>query len=64
MLSKKGKSYKKFVVSGDMTSSYKVKKGGNLKTLDAKPGLYTRYKSYLSTDKAMLKRLAKVTSSC
>ena len=43
-----------------MTSSYKVKKGGNLKTLDAKPGLYTRYKSYLSKDKAILKRLVKV----
>ena len=45
---------------GDASADTKVKKGGNLKTLDAKPGLYSRYKSYLSTDKAMLKRLAKV----
>ena len=45
---------------GEMPASNKVKKGGSLKTLDAKPGVYTRYKPYLSKDKQILKRLAKV----
>ena len=49
--------------TGDMTPTGKVKKGGNLKTLDAKPGLYTRYKSYLNKDKAILKRLLKVVTT-
>jgi len=37
----------------------KLKKGGNLKTLDSKPGVYTRYKPFLNKDKTILKRLAK-----
>lgn len=41
----------------------KLKKGGNLKTLDSKPGVYTRYKPFLSKDKTILKRLAKVSFS-
>ena len=41
----------------------KLKKGGNLKTLDSKPGVYTRYKPFLSKDKTVLKRLAKVRES-
>ncbi|CAH1784707.1 unnamed protein product, partial [Owenia fusiformis] len=37
----------------------KLKKAGNLKTLDSKPGVYTRYKAHLQKDKTILKRLAK-----
>ena len=51
---------KSYVFAGEMSASNKVKKGGSLKTLDAKPGVYTRYKPYLSKDKQILKRLAKV----
>ncbi|XP_014675670.1 PREDICTED: protein DENND6A-like [Priapulus caudatus] len=36
---------------------HKLKKGGSLKTLDSKPGVYTRYKPFLNKDKAVLKRL-------
>ncbi|ELU00735.1 hypothetical protein CAPTEDRAFT_175751 [Capitella teleta] len=37
----------------------KLKKAGGLKTLDSKPGVYTRFRPYLSRDKTFLKRLAK-----
>ncbi|KAH9508011.1 Protein dennd6a [Bulinus truncatus] len=37
----------------------KVKKATALKTLDSNPGVYTRYKSYLTKDKMILKRLMK-----
>ncbi|CAG5129304.1 unnamed protein product, partial [Candidula unifasciata] len=37
----------------------KVKKAAALKTLDSNPGVYTRYKSYLTKDKMILKRLMK-----
>ncbi|KAI8782166.1 protein DENND6A-like isoform X1 [Biomphalaria glabrata] len=37
----------------------KVKKAAALKTLDSNPGVYTRYKSFLTKDKAILKRLMK-----
>ncbi|XP_071081895.1 protein DENND6B-like isoform X1 [Haliotis cracherodii] len=37
----------------------KLKKASALKTLDSKPGVYTRYKAFLSKDKAILKRLIK-----
>ncbi|XP_043190564.1 protein DENND6B-like isoform X2 [Amphibalanus amphitrite] len=43
-----------------MTSSQlknKTKKGGSLKTLDGKPGLYTQYKPFLQKDKSLEKRL-------
>ena len=37
----------------------KLKKASSLKTLDSKPGVYTRYKPFLAKDKAILKRLIK-----
>ncbi|RUS83833.1 hypothetical protein EGW08_008414 [Elysia chlorotica] len=37
----------------------KVKKAAALKTLDSNPGVYTRYKSFLTKDKMILKRLMK-----
>ncbi|VDI55569.1 Hypothetical predicted protein [Mytilus galloprovincialis] len=37
----------------------KLKKASSLKTLDSKPGVYTRYKPFLNKDKAILKRLIK-----
>ncbi|XP_067124662.1 protein DENND6A [Centruroides vittatus] len=37
----------------------KIKKAGNLKTLDSKPGLYTRYKPFLQKEKTILKKLLK-----
>lgn len=45
---------------GGSSKSQKVKKGGDLRTLDARPGLYTQYKAFLAKDKAFLKRLHKV----
>ncbi|GIX67802.1 protein DENND6A, partial [Caerostris extrusa] len=37
----------------------KKKRGGNIKALDSKPGLYTRYKPFLSKDKEILKKIMK-----
>ncbi|XP_064632620.1 protein DENND6B-like isoform X2 [Lineus longissimus] len=37
----------------------KIKKGSSVRTLDSKPGVYTRYKAFLNKDKTILKRLAK-----
>ncbi|KAL5014632.1 hypothetical protein ScPMuIL_008902 [Solemya velum] len=37
----------------------KLKKASSLKTLDSKPGVYTRYKPFLTKDKMILKRLIK-----
>ncbi|KAK3609536.1 hypothetical protein CHS0354_007340 [Potamilus streckersoni] len=37
----------------------KIKKSSALKTLDSKPGVYTRYKPFLVKDKSILKRLIK-----
>ncbi|KAK3103615.1 hypothetical protein FSP39_020536 [Pinctada imbricata] len=37
----------------------KLKKASSLKTLDSKPGVYTRYKAFLNKDKVILKRLVK-----
>ncbi|XP_074645615.1 protein DENND6B-like isoform X2 [Tubulanus polymorphus] len=37
----------------------KIKKGGSVRTMDSKPGVYTRYKAFLAKDKIILKRLAK-----
>jgi len=44
-------------------SFVRSKKTGSLKTLDCKPGLYTQYKSFLSKDKAILKKLSKGVTS-
>ena len=43
----------------EATKFNKIKKGGDLKTLDSKPGVYTRYKPFLMKDKAILKQLLK-----
>ncbi|XP_041347796.1 protein DENND6A-like [Gigantopelta aegis] len=37
----------------------KLKKASSLKTLDSKPGVYTRFKPFLTKDKGILKRLIK-----
>lgn len=37
----------------------KLKKSTALKTLDSKPGVYTRYKTFLNKDKVILKRVIK-----
>ncbi|KAG8185762.1 hypothetical protein JTE90_000745 [Oedothorax gibbosus] len=49
---------------GDLQNSsgpnkQKIKRAGNIKALDSKPGLYTRYKPFLSKDKDILKKLMK-----
>ncbi|GIY16358.1 protein DENND6B [Caerostris darwini] len=49
---------------GDLQTSggptrQKIKRGGNIKALDSKPGLYTRYKPFLSKDKEILKKIMK-----
>lgn len=36
---------------------YKLKKSANSKVLDASPGLYTSYKSFLQKDKNVIKKL-------
>ncbi|XP_012277612.1 protein DENND6A [Orussus abietinus] len=36
---------------------YKIKRSGNLKVLDTKPGVYTQYKPFLQKDKTILKKL-------
>nr|CAD7399606.1 unnamed protein product [Timema cristinae] len=38
---------------------HKLKKGGNLKMLDSKPGVYTHYRPFLHKDKNILKKLLK-----
>lgn len=43
----------------DKSKANKPKKPGSLKTLESKPGVYTQYKSFLSKDKTIQKRLAK-----
>ncbi|GFS76983.1 protein DENND6A, partial [Nephila pilipes] len=40
-------------------SKQKIKRGGNIKSLDSKPGLYTMYKPFLSKDKDILKKVIK-----
>lgn len=40
-----------------LVKSHRLKKGSSLKTLDSKPGVYTRYKPFLNKDKTVLKRL-------
>jgi len=41
----------------DTTNKSKLRKGSNLKILDAKPGVYTEYKPYLYKDKSIVKKL-------
>lgn len=43
----------------DTTNKSKLRKGSNLKILDAKPGVYTEYKPYLYKDKSIVKKLLK-----
>ncbi|XP_037520369.1 protein DENND6B isoform X2 [Rhipicephalus sanguineus] len=40
-------------------SPQKLKKAGQLRTLDSKPGLYTQHKAFLQKDKVLLKKLSK-----
>ncbi|GFX69740.1 protein DENND6B [Trichonephila clavipes] len=40
-------------------SKQKIKRGGNIKSLDSKPGLYTMYKPFLNKDKDILKKIMK-----
>ncbi|XP_061662289.1 protein DENND6B isoform X2 [Syngnathoides biaculeatus] len=44
---------------GDVPKQLKVRKAAKLKTLDAKPGVFTAYKSFLLKDKILVKRLLK-----
>ncbi|XP_033017357.1 protein DENND6B isoform X3 [Lacerta agilis] len=46
-------------MTGDLPKQVKVKKLAKLKTLDAKPGLYTSYKTFLHKDKTLIKQLLK-----
>nr|XP_056702655.1 protein DENND6B [Euleptes europaea] len=46
-------------MAGDLPKQVKVKKLAKLKSLDAKPGLYSSYKPFLHKDKALIKRLLK-----
>ncbi|XP_001947112.2 protein DENND6B [Acyrthosiphon pisum] len=41
----------------DTTNKSKLRKGSNLKILDAKPGVYTEYKPFLYKDKSIVKKL-------
>lgn len=41
----------------DNPSTNKSRKGSNLKILDAKPGVYTEYKTFLHKDKSIVKKL-------
>lgn len=41
----------------DTSNKNKLRKGSNLKILDAKPGVYTEYKPYLHKDKSIVKKL-------
>ncbi|KAL8222594.1 UNVERIFIED_CONTAM: Protein dennd6b [Gekko kuhli] len=46
-------------MAGDLPKQVKVKKLAKLKSLDAKPGLYSSYKPFLHKDKGLIKRLLK-----
>ncbi|KAJ7329409.1 hypothetical protein JRQ81_015583 [Phrynocephalus forsythii] len=46
-------------MAGDLPKQVKLKKLTRLRTLDAKPGLYTSYKGFLHKDKALIKKLLK-----
>ncbi|XP_044285713.1 protein DENND6B isoform X2 [Varanus komodoensis] len=46
-------------MAGDLPKQVKMKKPAKLKSLEAKPGLYTSYKTYLQKDKTLIKRLLK-----
>uniref|UniRef100_A0AAY4DV31 UDENN domain-containing protein n=1 Tax=Denticeps clupeoides TaxID=299321 RepID=A0AAY4DV31_9TELE len=46
-------------MSVDLPKQLKMKKLAKLKTLDAKPGVYTAYKTFLHKDKALVRRLLK-----
>lgn len=49
--------------NGQMSNADKVfKKAWDGKTLDTKPGLYSQYKPFLTTDKTLFKKLFKVGS--
>lgn len=41
----------------DTSNKSKLRKGSNLKILDAKPGVYTEYKPFLHKDKSIVKKL-------
>lgn len=41
------------------SQKHKLKKGGSLKMLDSKPGVYTYYRPFLHKDKVILKKLLK-----
>nr|XP_061809625.1 protein DENND6B-like [Nerophis lumbriciformis] len=43
----------------DVPKQLKIKKMAKLKTLDAKPGVFTAYKSFLLKDKVLIKRVLK-----
>ncbi|XP_005997825.1 DENN/MADD domain containing 6Aa [Latimeria chalumnae] len=45
--------------TGDVPKQVKVKKLKNLKTLDAKPGVYSSYKPFLNKDEDIIKQLQK-----
>uniref|UniRef100_A0A8D2LW73 DENN domain containing 6B n=1 Tax=Varanus komodoensis TaxID=61221 RepID=A0A8D2LW73_VARKO len=47
------------LLAGDLPKQVKMKKPAKLKSLEAKPGLYTSYKTYLQKDKTLIKRLLK-----
>ncbi|XP_062839553.1 protein DENND6B isoform X2 [Anolis carolinensis] len=46
-------------MAGDLPKQVKLKKLAKLRTLDAKPGLYTAYRTFLHKDKALVKKLVK-----
>ncbi|XP_054707021.1 protein DENND6B-like [Uloborus diversus] len=46
-------------IASGSANKHKIKRAGNIKSLDSKPGLYTKYKSFLSKDKDILKKLIK-----
>ncbi|XP_049805952.1 protein DENND6B [Schistocerca nitens] len=43
----------------ETVQKHKLKKGGNIKMLDSKPGVYTHYRPFLHKDKLILKKLMK-----
>ncbi|KAH0617272.1 hypothetical protein JD844_029166 [Phrynosoma platyrhinos] len=46
-------------MAGDLPKQVKLKKPAKLRTLEAKPGLYTAYRAFLHKDKVLIKRLLK-----
>ncbi|XP_067325538.1 protein DENND6B isoform X2 [Anolis sagrei] len=46
-------------MAGELPKQVKLKKLAKLRTLDAKPGLYTAYRTFLHKDKALVKKLVK-----